>query len=369
MKSKIGIIYELLEYGGVQTCVISLIRKLNNEGHIPYLIWDREPNRELLVENNLEVKFQKINFKFSSKLIKKLPFSFRYLLWPFNYIDISKLNFDFIYSFTSYIVDESQTNHLIYLSGPPLLNELDYKPNRFKLIRKIIKILSRKSFSTLQYQEKLKYVINSIFTRDIFYNEYDTNLEVIYPANQYNYSLINHNLRDRNLVTFFSRIVDYKRPNLLIELASKYPKLKFVIMGGVSQNQQEYFNNLRDLIISKSLKNISFEINPSTSLVEKILSKTKIYFFPAVDEHFGITTIEAILKGAIPFVHDSGGQREIVFSSTLKFNDTNLFKKFDKLIYSTDKELEEIQKAQYIYSKQFSNEIFQTKMYSYIDEL
>lgn len=368
MKLNIAILYELNEYGGVQTCVISLIKKLNNEGYVPFLIWDKEPNRELIKENNLKIKFKKINFIIGSTLIKKLPFSVRYFLWPFNSINLSNLKYDFIYSFIPYVYSNTQTSHLIYLSGPPLIPKLDYKPNRFKFIRKIIKLISSKNHSTLKYQNNLKYVINSKFTRDMFFEEYGKKLDVIYPANQFQYNSIDFNLKSRNIITFFSRIADYKRPNLVLELALKYPELNFVIMGGLTKNQNDYLHFLKTEIDNKCLNNISFEINPPDTKVNEILSKTKIYFFPAKDEHFGITTLEAIFKGAIPFVHDSGGQREIVNSSMLKFNDINFYEKFDKLIKLSEADLKSVQKKQFIYSKHFSNEIFQNKMISFLDE-
>ena len=46
--------------------------------------------------------------------------------------------------------------------------------------------------------------------------------------------------------------------------------------------------------------------------MEKILKNAKIYLHTRVNEHFGISVVEAMAMGCVPIVHDSGGTREFV---------------------------------------------------------
>jgi alpha-1,2-mannosyltransferase len=96
-----------------------------------------------------------------------------------------------------------------------------------------------------------------------------------------------------------------------------------------------------------------------------ILLNSKVYFHCAIDEHFGISVIEAMASGCVPIVHDSGGPKEIVpekfryktiddatekirnaimdwspegawelRNSTLKFSQENFSKEFFDVLYS-----------------------------------
>ena len=50
----------------------------------------------------------------------------------------------------------------------------------------------------------------------------------------------------------------------------------------------------------------------SKPLLKKILLESKIYLHCAVNEHFGISLIEAMACGCLPLSNDSGGPKEFV---------------------------------------------------------
>ena len=79
-----------------------------------------------------------------------------------------------------------------------------------------------------------------------------------------------------------------------------------------------------------------------------------------------MTTAESIASGAIPFVHDSGGQREIVCDQRLRFHDVEYLEKFDALKKLSDTELNEIRKALSDHIHGYSDEEYQTKMLTYL---
>ena len=54
------------------------------------------------------------------------------------------------------------------------------------------------------------------------------------------------------------------------------------------------------------LTNISF-----TKLIQ-LMQLARVYFHPRIDEHFGISTVEAMASGLVPVVSNFGGQTEFV---------------------------------------------------------
>ncbi|MCZ4694009.1 glycosyltransferase [Ancylomarina euxinus] len=362
---KVAIIYDLTEPGGVQTCVLSLIKGLNKKGIKPVIFWDEAPNNELLEEAGVTVEYVKLKFPIAPSWIKTMPNLFRYLLWPFNMVRISKipLDFDHVYSFTVNILIDQNRSHLFYLSGPPLLPQLESKSIRFKMAKFLYKMLIRPFYPAYEPQVDGNYVINSKFTAQLFEEAHQRTLEVVYPSNQLKIeNLQKEDLSFRDTVTFFSRIVDYKRPEFLINLAGQYPDLKFVIMGGVSKNRIDYLESLKHMASDQNLSNLSFYPNASRNDIDQILKKTLFYVFPAINEHFGITTVEAVLKGCIPFVHDSGGQKEIVPFDLLRFSDRDFTDKFAELLSLKNKDLNQLRQDMHEHILLFTEDAFIDRM-------
>lgn len=367
---KIGIFFPLYEYGGVQTCVISLIKGLNQKGIIPYIIWEKEPDSKILEENKIIVKFEKVKFTISRELINKMPNSIRYLLVPFTQIKASDLknNYDFIYLFNHTFLNDLNINYFYFISGPPFLPQLlpqkGISKLRYKLFEKIYKLFIKPFAPVYEFHYDVeKCSMNSKYTADMFYEAYNKNIEVIYPSNfiEKNNQL---GFKNREGVLFLSRIIPYKRPQLLFELAKKYKDLNFYIVGSVNSQRQNYLNELKELKNKNGLNNINFIINKDYKIVKSYLSKCKYYVFPAKDEHFGITTVEAIMNGLIPFVHNSGGQREIIDLESFRFDDEEFIEKFNTIYTKTDDELINIQKYFYEHSDNFSENTFIYKLLS-----
>tara|TARA_R110001583_G_scaffold8896_2_gene41972 strand:- start:20980 stop:22107 length:1128 start_codon:yes stop_codon:yes gene_type:complete len=362
---KVAIIYDLTEAGGVQTCVLSLIKGLNKKGIKPIIFWDEAPNSELLIEAGVSVDYVQIKFPIAPSRIKTIPNLFRYLLWPFNMIKISKIpsDFDYVYSFTVNILIDKIRPHLFYLSGPPLLPQLESKSIRFKIAKFLYKLMIRPFYPAYEPQRKANYVINSQYTAKLFEEAHNRKLEVVYPSNQLKIeNLQEEDLPFRDTVTFFSRIVDYKRPEFLMILAKQYPDLKFAIMGGVSKNRIDYLDSLKNMASDQNLTNLSFYPNASRNDIDQILKKTLFYVFPAINEHFGITTVEAVLKGCIPFVHDSGGQKEIVPFSHLRFSDEDFTTKFTELLSLKNEDKNKYRQKMHKHILLFTEESFIDRM-------
>ena len=370
MENKVAVIFDLSEPGGVQTCVWSLVKGLNSKGLIPDLYWDVPPAKKLLEESRVSICFKKWKFIFPSRLIKKFPYSIRYLLWPFNMIKASRFQgkYDFIYSFTTLFQIDIPCRHLIFLSGPPLLPQLESRKISFKILKGIYCLFLKRPFPVYVPQAHAEYVINAEYTAGMFFAAYKRRLKVVYPSNQLpSISFDINDLESRDTITFFSRIADYKRPDKIFHLAKAFPKLRFVVMGGVTRTRVRFFNKLKKQACNMGLANIEFIPNAEIVRINLELARSRIYFFPAVNEHFGITTVEAIAAGCIPFVHDSGGQKEIVPFEVLRWSDTNCLNKFRELVFYDYKQLNHYRELLCDHLEKFSEQNYINKMLSFME--
>ncbi len=365
---RVAVVYMLTHPGGVQSCALALIRGLNREGIVPDVLWDEQPSRELMEEAGVKAGFVRLPFRISTRQIHRLPETMRYLAWLANVIDGSAYRdqYDCIFSFYNGFLVPPNVPHAYYLSGPPLLPQLETAPKGVRgmpvrLFRTLYRSLLRKIWPAYEYHRGCNYVINSQYTAGLFREAHDVSLPVVYPAiNLTSRRFDSEDLFCRDTLLFFSRIVDNKRPEMVLDLARRFPDFRCVIMGGVTPNQQRYLESLR-----RRGGNALFIPNPSDAKVREELARTRFYVFPAINEHFGMTTPEAIASGAIPYVHDSGGQREVVVDERLRFQDSKFFPKFDALFNMPARQLGSIRQSLLEHVRSFSEEIFVSKMLAF----
>ncbi len=91
------------------------------------------------------------------------------------------------------------------------------------------------------------------------------------------------------------------------------------LAGAVTGGDRADLAHLRGRLAAEGLGNVALVENPSEAEVAGLLVSHEFFVFPAHWEHFGIVTVEAILAGLLPLVHDTGGQREIVPDESLRF--------------------------------------------------
>ena len=72
-----------------------------------------------------------------------------------------------------------------------------------------------------------------------------------------------------------------------------------------------YFRELQDLAAANSAW-VTLHEDLSRTDLSGLTGRLLYGIHAQVEEHFGIAPAEALLGGCIPFVHDSGGQAEIV---------------------------------------------------------
>jgi len=373
---RVGIVYRLDRPGGVQSVAISIIKGLNRAGIVPDVIWDVAPDPHLLKSAGAKANFRHIKFPISTLFIDRLPDSLRYLAWIANAIDAADygLEYDFFYIFFNGFLVPDGTSHLYYLSGRPLLPQLSNPPKGirgqpFALFNWLYRSFLRARKPVYEYHKQGNYVINSHFTASLFKEVHGVDLPVLHPPidlSQHHFD--SRDLAGRDTLTFFSRIIDYKRPEMVVELASRYPSMRCAIFGGLPRHRMTYLDALRKLAKEKGRADVVFLANPSRERIRLELARTRFFIFPAVDEHFGMTTLEAIASGAVPYVHDSGGQREIVNDVRARFDDGDFYSKFERLAQAPDDQLNDLRMRLLDRISSFSEETFIGKILSFLNE-
>ena len=108
------------------------------------------------------------------------------------------------------------------------------------------------------------------------------------------------------MIITVGRIRPEKRMELFLDIARRMPRVNFAIIGSVTP-EKSYYETLR----KAAPINVSFVLVPLRK-AKDTLGKAKVYVHTALNEHFGITIVEAMASGCVPVVHNSGGPREIV---------------------------------------------------------
>jgi len=158
--------------------------------------------------------------------------------------------------------------------------------------------------------KKTYLLCNSLFTMKTCESVYGRfNGEVVYPpVDNKNFAELRdipfmH--RNKSVITI-SRLSQEKRLETIMKIASQLPDVVFHIVGGTSA---QYTNTL--LLIKQlasSSPNVSLHFDASNKEILELLSQCRLYLHTMIQEHFGISIVEAMHSGLPVIVHRSGGQ-------------------------------------------------------------
>lgn len=148
----------------------------------------------------------------------------------------------------------------------------------------------------------------SDYTKNFITAKWNRTSETLYPPCPTEVYSSSENSKEDVVITV-GRVVPEKRMHLFIEMARRLPRYRFVIIGSLEASGSAYYDSLK----KDSPGNLSFVLSPLRKEIA-LLARAKVYVHCAMNEHFGITIVEAMAAGCVPVVHDSGGPREIVDS-------------------------------------------------------
>lgn len=136
------------------------------------------------------------------------------------------------------------------------------------------------------------------------------------------------------------------------------------LAGGVEDGNEPYIEELKELAGDAS---VFFHTNISMDELHKLYGESRIYWHaagyeeedPTKQEHFGITTVEAMAAGCVPVVINKGGQPEIVTKECgYLWDTTNDLQLRTLSLLKNDKELEDMSRASIERSKEFTSDHF-----------
>lgn len=206
------------------------------------------------------------------------------------------------------------------------------------------------------------FVANSNFIARRIKKVYGREADVIYPPVDTSRFTLCEN--KENYYVTASRMVPYKKMDLIVEAFSQMPDKKLIVIGDGPDFEK---------VKSKASSNIEILGYQSNEAMQDYMRKAKAFVF-AAEEDFGITPVEAQACGTPVIAFGKGGALETV-NSDLELNPTGIF--FDKQnIQSIVEGINEFEKNQDFYipencrtnALKFSNERFRNELMTYVDE-
>lgn len=152
------------------------------------------------------------------------------------------------------------------------------------------------------------FIANSKYVSSRIWKTYRRKSEVIYPP--VDIDAYNFNSKKDNFYLTVSRMVPYKRVDLIVQAFSKMPDKKLVVIGDGAE-----INNIKRMA-AKNIEILGYQLS---SIVKEYMEKAKCFVF-AAEEDFGIVPVEAQACGTPVIAYGRGGVIESVIN-----NETGIF--------------------------------------------
>ncbi len=202
------------------------------------------------------------------------------------------------------------------------------------------------------------FIANSHHIAEKIKRIYNRNAEVIYPpVDTDKFTVINEK---EDFYLTVSRLVPYKRIDLIVEAFNLMPDKKLIVIGTGPE-----FNKIKSL----AKENIQLIAYKPTDILTDYLKKAKAFVF-AAEEDFGIVVVEAMCCGTPVIAWNYGGTAETVvdgktgihFSDQTKDSIIAAVRKFETGSRVFDPQIIRS------HSEQFSRKIFEENISSFIKE-
>lgn len=341
-KLKVALVHDLLVQRGGAERVLKVLSEMYPEAPIYTLLYDKEK-----MGNEFEGK--DIRPSYLQKFPKFLKKRYQWLIPFFPVIPetFDLREFDLVISssgaWSKGIVTKLNTVHIAYIHSP-MRFVWDYNEKYFKDKKKKISFLTRALLNYIRVWDRLAadrpdYLIaNSVYTQKRIEKYYRRDSRVIFPPVAMSEALICHSglpprvdeslrvevgdpesrtehgatqilkqvqddtkTKDKKYFLVVSRLSPYKKVDLVVEAFDKLG-LPLVVIGA---GQQE--KHLRK-IAKENVKILGWQ---SDEAIEKYYQNAQGFVFPCEDD-FGITPVEAMLRGVPVIAYRKGGAIETV---------------------------------------------------------
>ena len=183
-------------------------------------------------------------------------------------------------------------------------------------VKKYFKFLRDKYYNMIKATLVLT---NSEYTRKAISNAFGIDAEILYPPVDIDtfQKIASKSNQREEIILVISRIAPDKQIENAIEVArlirSGGTRKVMVIAGNLHNYDNHYYQQLKNMIADYDMSDcVSLQTNISFSKLVELMQLAKVYFHPRIDEHFGISIVEAMASGLVPVVSDNGGHTEFV---------------------------------------------------------
>uniref|UniRef100_A0A7C2PKC5 Glycosyltransferase n=1 Tax=candidate division WOR-3 bacterium TaxID=2052148 RepID=A0A7C2PKC5_UNCW3 len=339
---RVAVVHPLFGWGGTESVCSWVLQALQEEYKVTLLTLDEKVNFErlnkfygtsidpekveilrlrapILLSDNMS-RFAVLRQHYVMRLCKKLNDNFDIFFSTYNEMDFGKpgiqyVHFPFFVGYELSKLKEETYSRVWY-----------HKPN---IVRSIYEIIGRK-ISNFDIENALRNLtlVNSLWTAQIFESAYKVKPEVLYPpvfVSSYQierYSL-SYEKRENGFVAI-GRIEPTKRFMEIIEIVKKVRESGFDVHLHIvgKPGEQKYYKKIVELSRLHS-DWLFIETDMDREQLLKLLGYHKYGIHGKINEHFGIAIAEMVKLGILPFVHNSGGQVEIIDANELKYEDIN----------------------------------------------
>jgi alpha-1,2-mannosyltransferase len=220
---------------------------------------------------------------------------------PYYHYSLSKNNAITYCHFPSakYHIDSENLEYLrdIKISGFTQLPDIDYLENKEAII-----------------------FVETEYTRKAIFNAFYIDAKILYPpvdVETFQKIASKSNHRREDMILVISRIAPDKQIENAIEVARLIRRRGIgkgmIIAGNLHDYDNRYYQQLKKMIADYGLSDfVSLQTNISFRKLVELMQLAKVYFHPRIDEHFGISIVEAMASGLVPIVSDIGGHTEFV---------------------------------------------------------
>ncbi len=359
MKRKAALYDPFLDtLGGGEKHILSILKALEKKGFEITVFWD----------NNISKSIQRaLHLNFSSPLIfapslkKRTFFEKRKALKSYDYF--------FYVTDGSYFFSPAKKNYVFCMVPKQDLYRMDIA-NRIKT----------RNFS---------FISNSRYTKK-WLEKWGVQSEVLYPHIDNDFIDINiQSLKKDNIILSVGRFFPHlhsKRQDIAIKMFNKlqhqnnlFKDFTLILAGGLQESDKEYFSYLQSLVGN----NTSIILKQNISYNElKTLYKKSLYYWhfagygidenknPELVEHLGISPLEAMAAGCVPFCFKNGGPKEIISNGINGFlfeSEQDLFEKMNEIasVASLHKKIQNAAK-QYV-GEHFRYDVFEKNAYKVLN--
>lgn len=174
-------------------------------------------------------------------------------------------------------------------------------------------LLSNYSFDRMRENLAL---VNSNWTAQHYNEAFGQTATTLYPPAAGDFPVVPFEERENGFACV-GRFHPGKRQDWVIETLAKvrtaFPDIRLHLVGAADRSPQEREFRPRLLALQRAHSSwVTLHENISRQELTELLSRQKYGIHAQVDEHFGIGIAEMLRAGCVPFLHNSGGQVEIV---------------------------------------------------------